>query len=271
MATEAFQFYAGPVDGPGGPLPRIAAWPVNPAYIEAILADPAQPLGFRALARANQAGGADEVTVGLHAMEYLLWGEAGSRRPDDFAGDGRRAAMLAAQAQVLANDLGLLVAAWAPEGNTYRAATLAMDQRNALGRAFNGMAVLLGYEIPLRRIGAGLFPGNPGFEPSPFSQSSAQDLRASFDGARRVWTETGLAPLVAARDAALAQAIDTGFARAAEAVAAMDAPYSRFLAPPPGSPERATAGAAVRALTDLGRDLRTAANRLGVLVVIPGL
>src|SRR5699024_12512736 len=49
----------------------------------------------------------------------------------------------------------LFRSAWAPERNNFRAAIEAMDQRNAIGRAFNGMTVLVGYEIPLRRIGAG--------------------------------------------------------------------------------------------------------------------
>ena len=51
----------------------------------------------------------------------------------------------------------------------------------------------------------------------------------------------------------------------------MDAPYERFLAPATGSPERATAEAAVKALTNLARDLRQAGNRLGILVVVPGM
>jgi putative iron-regulated protein len=51
----------------------------------------------------------------------------------------------------------------------------------------------------------------------------------------------------------------------------MDAPYARFLAPARGSTERAVAEEAVRALTDLARDLRQAGNRLGILVVVPGM
>src|SRR5690606_12805324 len=34
LRTEAFQFYAGPVDEPNGPLPRLNAWPVDPAFAE---------------------------------------------------------------------------------------------------------------------------------------------------------------------------------------------------------------------------------------------
>lgn len=281
LKTEAYQFYAGPVDvpatsadAPGGPLPRLNGWPVAPATIEAILADSAQSLNFRAIARLNAVEPRPNITTGLHVAEYLLWGTDGDLGASAFAGVGgsRRAEYLASIAQLFVNDLTTLVAAWAPGvGNNYRASVEAMDQRNALGRAFNGMAVLLGYEIPLRRIGAGLFPANAGFEPSPFSDTSEQDNRASFEGARQVYFGTALDTLVAAIDAELAARIEVGFEGAEAALAGMDAPYARFLAPPSGSTERATGEAAARALTDLARDLREAANRLGILVVVPGM
>lgn len=273
LATEAFQFYGGPVDGPGGPLPRLNSWPVDPATIEGLIADAQQPLGFRAIARLNRIEAPVKITTGLHVIEYLLWGEDGALDASAFAGEqNRRGAYLEAVAQLLVNDLGLLVAAWAPDtGNNYRASVEAMDQRNALGRAFNGMAVLIGYEIPLRRIGAGLFPANPNFQPSPFSNTSPIDNLEAFEGARRVYFETGLDTLVAATDAELASRLADGFEKARTALEAMDAPYERFLAPASGSAERATAEAAVRALTDLAHDLRQAGNRLGVLVVVPGM
>ena len=146
-----------------------------------------------------------------------------------------------------------------------------MDQRNAVGRAFNGMTVLAGYEIPLRRIGAGMFPANEDFQQSPFSDTSADDNRYAFEGARNVYFGAGFDTLLAGIDPSLAERVSAAFDRAGTAVAALDAPYSRFLAPPAGSPERAAGEEAVRALTDLGRELRTAGNRLGVLVVVPGL
>lgn len=281
LKTEAYQFYAGPVDtpavsadAPGGPLPRLNGWPVEPAAIDAILEDPAQSLNFRALARLNRVGAPVKITTGLHVAEYLLWGAAGDLTASEFGGEAgpRRLEYLDSLAQLFVNDIGTLVAAWAPGvSNNYRASVEAMDQRNALGRAFNGATVLLGYEIPLRRIGAGLFPANKNFQPSPFSHSSEADNAASFEGARQVYFTTGLDALVAATDPDLAAKVAAGFERAATALAAMDAPYARFLAPASGTPERAIADEAARALTDLARDLRQAANSLGVLVVIPGM
>jgi len=272
LKTEPFLFYAGPVDGPGGPFARLNMWPINPATIDALVADAAQSLNFRAIARLNTVEPAIKITAGLHVLEYLLWGADGALTADTFTSDARRGEYAEAVAQLFLNDITVVTTAWAPGSNNYRASVEAMDQRNALGRALNGMTVLLGYEIPLRRIGAGLFPANENFQPSPFSKTSAEDFRAAFKGARAVYFGTGLDELVAAQtDADLAAKITAGFERAEAALAAMDAPYERFLAPASGSPERATAEAAVRALTDLARDLRQAGNRLGILVVVPGM
>jgi putative iron-regulated protein len=271
LKSEAYLFYAGPVDGVGGPFPRLNQWPVDPTTIDGIIADNAQSLNFRAVARLNKIDPPVKITTGLHVLEYLLWGSDGRLAADDFGTDARRGEYAEAVTRLLVNDLSVLAAAWAPGSNNYRASVLAMDQRNALGRALNGMTVLLGYEVPLRRIGAGLFPANENFQPSPFSQSSAEDNRYAFEGARDVYDRAGFDVLVRSVDAALADKIAAGFDAAAAALGALDAPYERFLAPPTGSAERATANAAVKALTNLARDLRTAGNRLGILVVVPGM
>lgn len=271
LRTEAFQFYAGPIDGPGGPLPRLNGWPVEPAVIDGLVADTSQSLGFRSLAQLNRIEPPANITTGLHVLEYLLWGADGSVSAETFSAEVRRGEYAASVAQLLANDLSLVTAAWATGTNNYRASVESMDQRNALGRAFNGVTVLIGYELPLRRIGAGLFPANDNFQPSPFSKTSDQDNRNAFEGARRVYFESGIDRLLAATDEALAAKVATGFDHASASLDAMNAPYERFLAPAAASPERATAEEAVRALTDLARDLRQAGNRLGVLVVVPGM
>lgn len=273
LETEAFLNYAGPVDGPGGPFPRLNAWPVDPALIDGLLADSSQPLAFRAIARLNKIEAPAKITTGLHVLEYLLWGADGAASAEVFAGEAgaRRGEYAAALAQLFLNDMTVVAAAWAPGSNNYRASVEAMDQRNALGRAFAGMAALVGYEVPLRRIGAGLFPANVNFQPSPFSRTSADDFAHAFAGAKAVYFDTGLDTLVDATDAELGARITAGFATAESALGAMNAPYERFLAPPSGSPERATADAAVKALTNLARDLRQAGNRLGILVVVPGM
>lgn len=273
LRSEAYLFYAGPVDGVEGPFPRLNGWPVDPALIDGLLADANQSLAFRAIARLNKIEAPAKITTGLHVIEYLLWGADGALTADAFAGEAgaRRGEYAAAVAQLFVNDITVVATAWAAGSNNFRSSMETMEQHNALGRAFAGMTALLGYEVPLRRIGAGLFPANKNFQPSPFSQSSADDMANSFTGAKAVYFDTGLDKLVDATDAELGAKIATEFAAAEAALGAMSAPYERFLAPASGSPERATADTAVKALTNLARDLRQAGNRLGILVVVPGM
>ena len=191
LKTEAFLFYAGPVDGPGGPFPRLNGWPVDPPRSTA--SSPTRRIAE--LPRASRGSTAIEppvkITTGLHVLEYLLWGEDGALTRRCICGRRRRAARRLRQGAgaALRQRSAVVTAAWAPGANNYRASVEAMDQRNALGRAFNGMTVLLGYEVPLRRIGAGLFPANENFQPSPFSNTSADDMRRAFEGAQAVYFE----------------------------------------------------------------------------------
>ena len=85
LKTEAFLFYAGPVDGPGGPFPRLNSWPVDPAVIDGLIADASQSLNFRPLAQLNRIEQPVKITTGLHVLEYLLWGADGSLGAEAFA------------------------------------------------------------------------------------------------------------------------------------------------------------------------------------------
>jgi len=115
--------------------------------------------------------------------------------------------------------------------NHYRAAVEAMDRRNAIGRAFNGMTVLVGYEIPLRRIGAGLFPANENFQQSPFSDTSAADNRFAFESARDVYSGAGFDDLLTGVDPSLAAEVAAAFDRA-------DTALARSTRPTPASSRR---------------------------------
>lgn len=296
MLTEPFLFYAGPVDAPGGPVKRLDSWPVNEAFLDyvegdpqsGIVNDPSIELSRANIVRLDQAAAPSDVTTGWHAIEFLLWGQdlsaagPGTRPWTDYvAGVGnndRRREYLRIVTQLLVNDLSTLVAAWAPDMNNYRASILAMDQRNAIGRAFNGMAVLAGYELGLRRISAGLFAPAGEYEQSRFSDNTLGDHVADLRGIRNVYfgkasggEGLGFDTLVAALDPALNDRVIAAFEAAERSIAALDTPYDGILASPPGSAARAEAQAAVTALKDLAAALRAAGNRLGVLVVVPGV
>jgi len=78
--TEAFRFYGGPIDGAGGPEPRINSWPVDESYIDSvkgkpdsgIVNDPKTPITKQQLAALNGSGGQENIATGWHAIEFLL-------------------------------------------------------------------------------------------------------------------------------------------------------------------------------------------------------
>lgn len=70
----------------------IEAWPIQPGYLDyfdvyshsGIVNDTAMPLTAEALREQHGLTDAADVSLGFHAMEYLLWGENGQRPVSDF-------------------------------------------------------------------------------------------------------------------------------------------------------------------------------------------
>ncbi|MCW8195730.1 hypothetical protein F6455_13125 [Proteobacteria bacterium 005FR1] len=71
----------------------IEAWPIQPGYLDyfdvythsGIVNDAAMPLTAEALRDQHGFTDSSDVSLGFHAMEYLLWGEKGERPAADFA------------------------------------------------------------------------------------------------------------------------------------------------------------------------------------------
>ena len=105
--SEAFRFYAGPIDGDGGPEGELNGWPLDENHIDAVRGDRynAAPgldivgnskefptITPELIAAQNEAGGEKNIASGYHAIEFLLWGQdlnespqsAGQRPYSDF-------------------------------------------------------------------------------------------------------------------------------------------------------------------------------------------
>lgn len=73
----------------------IEAWPIQPGYLDyfdvytfsGIVNDTAMPLSAEALRQQHGLTDDADVSLGFHAMEYLLWGEKGQRSVDDYQPD----------------------------------------------------------------------------------------------------------------------------------------------------------------------------------------
>ncbi len=292
LRTETFRFYDGPIEDVEG---GINAWPMNEAHIDyvdgnptaGIVNDPSIALDTAAITARNQEKDEADVTVGWHAIEFLLWGQdlsiigPGNRPHTDYiAGQGnndRRRSYLQLVTDKLTADLDGLAAAWEGYDRLSLAARLkTMPQREALGRMINGMAILAGFEFMSERLGVALDSGDQEDEHSCFSDTTKQDFIYDLEGIRQVWTgdsggveRPGPNDLLRAQDAALADKIDALFADTEAKVKAVGDPWDQVLAAPKGSPERQAAEALVVSLQALADGLAEAGKTLGVLVLIP--
>lgn len=227
------------------------------------------------------------MTTGWHAIEFLLWGQdrqahaPGSRPFTDYVPDGgtndRRRTYLELVADQLAADLHSLAAEWSADNPAgYRAAFLGLPPREALGRIFNGMAILAGFEMMSERLAVALDSGDQEDEHSCFSDNTHADFQGDIAGIRNVWFGTvgehagpGLDGLVRGLDAALANRVVVALNQAEAAITAIDRPFDRMLAAPSKSRSRQEAEAAVAALGRLGDVLKEVGRTLGILVLLP--
>lgn len=301
LVTEAFRFYDGPIDvradGEPGPEPHLNAWPLNEAFIDAVKGQPraglvwdsAVTLTRESIIERDQVSDEADVTTGWHAIEFLLWGQdldpagPGNRPFQDYVTGqpdrDRRRLYLATVTDMLVDDLRGLEAAWAPDADNFRKRFLALEPHEALGRAVNGIANLIGHELATERLSVALDSGDQEDEHSCFSDTTHQDHLYDLRGAYNVWlggTSEVTAPdslraLTLKIDPALAARTDALFTQALAAVTLMDVPFDSILRSPPGSPPRQRAEAAVAAFQALGAQLAQVGRRLGVLVIVPGL
>ena len=301
LVTEVFRFYDGPIDvradGHPGPEPHINSWPLNEAFIDGVKDQPRSGLVWdtsitltrESILQRDQVSDEADVTTGWHAIEFLLWGQdldpnGPGNRPwvDYVAGQpdrDRRRLYLATITDMLVDDLRGLEAAWAPDADNYRKKFLAMEPREALGRAVNGVANLVGHELAAERLSVALDSGDQEDEHSCFSDTTHQDHLFDLRGAYAVWLGSSgesMAPdslraLTQKIDPALAARTDALFTQALAAVTLMDKPFDSILRAPPGSPPRQRAEAAVAAFQSLATQLAQVGRRLGVLVIVPGL
>ncbi|MBF03997.1 MAG: hypothetical protein CMP76_11945 [Flavobacterium sp.] len=108
--TEAFRFIDGPIDDANGPESMLNAWPLDENFIDYVDGAPSAgiinntatyPTLSKALLESlNEEGGEKNISVGYHAIEFLLWGQdltapsanlAGQRPYTDFVDAGTAA------------------------------------------------------------------------------------------------------------------------------------------------------------------------------------
>ncbi len=155
------------------------------------------------LTRLHEVGGVEaNVTIGYHAIEFLLWGQdlsgtgpgAGNRPYTDYVrGEGgtggnqdRRAAYLTTVTAMLVNELETMVANWAPNGAARRA-LLARGPDAGLTAIFTGMGSLSYGELAGERMKLGLMLHDPEEEHDCFSDNTHNSHFYDVVGIRNVY------------------------------------------------------------------------------------
>lgn len=188
------------------------------------------------LASLHEAGEVEaNVTTGYHAIEFMLWGQdlngtdagAGNRPATDFdpanctgGNCERRIQYLQAATDLLITDLEEMVTAWAP-GGAARKEIEAKGEAGGLATILTGMGSLSYGELAGERMKLGLLLHDPEEEHDCFADNTHMSHYNDVVGIRNVYfgeyksvggndvTGASLADLVAARDKALADEMNT--------------------------------------------------------------
>ena len=305
--TEAYRFANGPIDDEDGPEGLLNAWPLDESYIDVVKHSPESNTNIinniakfptitkEVLKKLNEAGGTNErsISVGYHAIEFLLWGQdsmiptdgpegtTGGNRPyTDFLDNGtlsnqdRRRAYLKACAELLVENLQSLVNEWDNSGSNYRTTFLALSNQDAIRNIISGMAILVGPELGTERVFVALNASSQEDEHSCFSDNTHRDLRLNFQGVRNIYRGSytlvdgssisgksiqDLAALLT--DSTVDETLNSLFEKANNSVEATGIPFDFAIYNPASRP----------AIDQASTDLLKVGNQLGLLAASFGI
>lgn len=293
--TEAFRFYGGPVDNDNGPEGRINAWPMDESFVDSVDGKPNSGLvnnrkfviNKKNLSAQNERGGEENIATGWHAIEFFLWGQdlsetgPGNRNFEDFV-DGkapnadRRRQYLNVVTDLLIDDLGTLVKAWAPDAqNNYRA-RFAKGGQESVRKMLVGLGSLSRGELAGERLEVAVNSQDQEDEHSCFSDNTHRDAVTNAQGIQNVWLGQykqangtvlmgpSLRDLVAAKDAALADKTSKQIAASVAAAEGIQAPFDREIIGGKDAPGRQRIQKTIDSLTQQSKDLVAAANAIGI-------
>ncbi len=269
LQTEVGRFYGGPIDDPDNDQDgRINSWPLDEAYLDYVQGPPPAfdeivgglvsdatelpTIDEESLAALNGAGAEENVSLGYHAIEFLLWGQdlyedsAGRRPATDFV-DGmrdnadRRRDYLVAATDILVGDLDFLESEWNESGTNYRTAFVALDANEGLTRIFTGMLNMSGFELAGERLLVAWRSSEQEDEHSCFSDTTTQDALYNQTGIQNVYLGryeradgtmvqgASISDLVRARNPELDADIREALQASTDAARAIPAPFDQAL------------------------------------------
>lgn len=297
--TEAFRFANGPIDvDDNGPEALLNAWPLDENFIDYVedngtvynggiinRTDLYPTITKELLETLNESGGEKTISVGYHAIEFLLWGQdltvpsaflAGQRPYTDYTtalNAERRKQYLNICADLLTDHLTYLVDLWAPSG-TYRATFLGMNENVALTNMYLGIATLAAAELPIERMSVALNNRDQEDEHSCFSDNTHRDIIQNLQGIINVYhgkyrdiEGASLAGLVKKANPEFYNNIEASIVNAQTKVNAVYIPFDYAISGGASSVEGAKVADAWKAIkNDLSVNLLSGSSALGLAV-----
>lgn len=292
--TEAFRFYAGPIDNDKGPEGRINAWPLDESYIDYVKGKPTAGyvndrkvvISKANIARLNERGGEENIASGWHAIEFLLWGQdfsetgPGDRSFEDYVdgksptADRRRQALLTVT-ELLIDDLRSLTTAWAPDARNYRA-NFERGGQESVRKIIVGLGSLSRGELAGERMEVALNTQDQEDEHSCFSDNTTRDIVNNALGIENAWLGrfkrrdgsvlqgASVKDLVAAKDAALAERASKQIAESVADANAIPAPFDRAIVGGKEAPGRVAIQKTIDSLVQQSKDLVASASAIGI-------
>ncbi|MFT5892123.1 MAG: putative iron-regulated protein [Dokdonia sp.] len=293
--SEAFRFANGPIDT--GATEDIEgylnSWPMDEAFVDYVAGDANagiinNPTLFPTISKTilvgeNGNGGEEKVSIGYHAIEFLLWGQdntdptesqAGLREFTDFVDGGtnanqdRRRAYLMVVADLITDHLQVMIDEW---NGTYRATFLASSEAAALTDMINSISELSRSELAIERMAVALQNQDQEDEHSCFSDNTHRDIRLNLQGVANVYrgsftgvTGPSIEDIVAEADAALAAELAALLTTAISTVNDTAIPFDLAIVGGVTSTEGVKVQAAVEALVAFGDKLLEAKTALGI-------
>ena len=273
LQTEVCRFYDGPIEQVEG---FINAWPMDESLIDYIIGEPRAGiihatqefprLTKELLLSLNEQEGEKNISVGFHAIEFLLWGQdtnpkgPGNRPWQDYdlakAGDAhspvaRRREYLRLTCELLSGHLRQVEAAWAPgrKGN-FREQFVTQPAAQSLTLILKGAGTLSGPELSGERLTVAYETKEQEDEHSCFSDNTHHDFICDALGLENVWlgryrrtsgeliSGPGLRDLLQRVDAKLTEKLTAQTAAGVAAARAIPAPFDQAILGPDTAPGR---------------------------------
>ncbi|MEL6717470.1 MAG: imelysin family protein [Bacteroidota bacterium] len=297
--TEAFRFASGPIDADDGPEGLLNAWPLDESYIDYVEGNPTTgiinntaeyPTLDKALLESlNEEGGEENISIGYHAIEFLLWGQdltdpsalqTGNRPVTDFTtadNADRRLQYLNITAELILDHLQLMLDEWDPNGSgNYRSQFMALSTDDAITNILTGIGTLCKSELAGERIFTAYDNINQEDEHSCFSDNTHRDTRLNAIGIRNVYTgcyirTDGISKVAGPSLVDLMNVLDSDFSNEAnelmnEALAAVEATAIPFDFAISDNDARPAVLEAVNKLRTFGDKLAEVGAKLGLTI-----